>query len=542
MTDAVASTSPRLRLTTVMISLSLLIGAASAWLSRGDMNPDGISYLDLSDRWMSGDLGGVVNGYWSPLYPAVLAAVRFIVRPTAQLEFSAAHAANFVVFVFGLVTFSLFLRELAARSSPEPWRQQALVLWGYGLFLWSSVSQVTLSIVTPDLLVSAFVWLLALLVLKAADDRPLASVALGITCGLAFLAKSVMFPIAFPILCAGLPRRRILRAALLSFMAFVCVAGPWIVSLSRQKGRLTFSDTGRLVFSLYVDDIPYYTHWHGEPAGSGTPVHPTRRIFEHPVVFEFNGPIQATYAPWFDPSYWNEGLRTHFDVRGQVRATIETVKTYYVLFVKTQWAFAGLLILLLLTNWRGESAIRTTGAFRIGVPALLALCLYAVLHVEGRYVGFFMALLFIATLLRVDVERRLLQAVSLVVAISLVVASTVEVIKQYPTRSSLPSEWSIAARLEAQGLRHGDGIASIGTMIVHVWPRLVRGRVVAEVPQGEVTVFWNAAPETRQRVFDALRRAGARVLVATVPDTCSTAAGWTRIPGTSTSYLFLDRR
>ena len=115
-------------------------------------------------------------------------------------------------------------------------------------------------------------------------------------------------------------------------------------------------------------------------------------------------------------------------------------------------------------------------------------------------------------------------------------------IKQYPTRSSLPFEWSIAAGLGAQGLRNGDGVASVGTMIMHVWPRLVRARVVAEVPQGEVTAFWNAAPDTQRRVFDALRGAGAKVLVGTVPDSCSTAAGWTRIPGTSTSYLFLDRR
>src|SRR4051794_15972847 len=168
------------RLVTAMISLSLLIGAVSAWLTRADMNPDGISYLDLSDRWMAGNFGGVVNAYWSPLYPALLAITRFILRPAPRLDFSAAHATNFVVFVIGLMTFSLFLRELLVRSSSEPWRRQALVLWGYGLFLWSSVSQVGLSFVTPDLMVAACVWLLAWLVLKASDDRPLFSIALGI--------------------------------------------------------------------------------------------------------------------------------------------------------------------------------------------------------------------------------------------------------------------------------------------------------------------------------------------------------------------------
>src|SRR5438105_15258896 len=91
------------RLMAALISLSLLIGALSAWLTRADMNPDGISYLDLSDRWMAGDFRGVVNAYWSPLYPALLAVVRFILRPAPRFDFSAAHVTNFVVFVIGLV-------------------------------------------------------------------------------------------------------------------------------------------------------------------------------------------------------------------------------------------------------------------------------------------------------------------------------------------------------------------------------------------------------------------------------------------------------
>jgi hypothetical protein len=314
------------------------------------------------------------------------------------------------------------------------------------------------------------------------------------------------------------------------------VAGPWIGALSRQKGRLTFGDTGKLAYALFVDDIAYYTHWHGVPAGSGTPVHPTRQIFERPAVFEFNGPIQATYPPWFDPSYWNEGMRTHFDLRGHIRSSIETVKTYYVLFSKTQWAFAGLAILLVLTGRRRLPA----DALRIGIPAAAALALYGVLHVEGRYVGPFMVLLFLAMLLSADVDWRVLRGVTAVVVISLLVATIVELMKQYPSRSALPPEWPIAAGLHANGLHDGDGVASVGTIIGSAWPRLARVHVVAEVPSIAVNEFWNAPAETQQHLFDALRRAGARVLVGTVPDTCESTAGWTRIPGTNTSYRFLS--
>lgn len=519
------------------VIVSLVIGAISAWLSRSDMNPDGISYLDLSDCLLAGNFSGIVNGYWGPVYAALLAAVRFFMRPTAQLEFRAVHVANYAAFVIGLITFTLFIRELIGRSSWSPAGRKAVLLWGYALFLWSSITQVTVAVVTPDLLLSALIWLIAFLVLKASDDRPWFSVALGAVCALAFLTKSVMFVASVPFLLAGLPTRRIIRAALLSLLAFLLVAGPWIGALSRQKGRLTFGDTGKLAYALFVNDVAYYTHWHGAPAGSGTPAHPTRQIFDQPAVFEFNGPIQATYPPWFDPSYWNEGMRTHFDLRGHIRSSIETAKTYYVLFSKTQWAFAALAILLVITGRR-----RPPGdALRIGIPALFALALYGVLHVEGRYVGPFMVLLFMSMLASVDVDWRILRAATAIVVVSLLVATIVQLMKQYPARSALPPEWPIAAGLHANGLRDGDGVAGIGTTIGLSWPRLARAHVVAEVPMDSVDAFWNAPPDTQQRVYEAFRRAGATVVVGTVPAQCESGAGWTKIPGTNTSYRFLNR-
>lgn len=525
------------RLISAVFIVSLVIGAISAWLSRSVMNPDGISYLDLSDRLLAGNFSGIVNGYWGPVYTALLAAVRFLMRPTASLEFRAVHVANYAAFIIGLITFTLLIRELISRSSWMPARRKAVILWGYALFLWSSITQVTVAVVTPDLLLSALIWLIAFLVLKASDDRPLFSFALGVACALAFLTKSVMFVASIPFLLCALPTRRMVRAVLLSLLAFAFVAGPWIGALSRQKGRLTFGDTGKLAYALFVDDVAYYTHWHGVPAGSGTPVHPTRRIFDQPAVFEFNGPIQATYPPWFDPSYWNEGMRTHFNLRGHIRASVETAKTYYVLFSKTQWAFAALAILLVITGRR-----RPPGdALRIGIPAIFALALYGLLHVEGRYVGPFMVLLFLSMLISVDVDWRILRAATAVVVISLLVATIVELMKEYPARSSLPAEWPIAAGLHASGLRDGDGVAGIGTTIGLSWPRLARAHVVAEVPMDSVDAFWNAPLDTQQRIYDALRRAGATVVVGTVPAQCASGAGWTKIPGTNTSYYSLNR-
>src|SRR4026209_1598143 len=95
-----------------MVILACLFGAIGAWLMRGAMNPDGISYLDLSDQWLEHPFRGVVNGYWSPAYPLVLALFRFVLRPSPGHEFQVVHLANFAIYLVALLTFSFLVSEL----------------------------------------------------------------------------------------------------------------------------------------------------------------------------------------------------------------------------------------------------------------------------------------------------------------------------------------------------------------------------------------------------------------------------------------------
>jgi hypothetical protein len=106
------------------------------------------------------------------------------------------------------------------------------------------------------------------------------------------------------------------RGLVISTLIFLCTSAPLIWALSRQKGRFTFSDTGRLNYAWSITRHITLRNWHGEVPGSGTPVHPTRQLLLHPPVFEFDGPILGTYPPWTDPSYWNEGLQWHFSLKG----------------------------------------------------------------------------------------------------------------------------------------------------------------------------------------------------------------------------------
>jgi hypothetical protein len=58
--------------TIVTWSIVVLAGAVQAITTRFYVNPDGVSYINLSDAYFRGDWSAGVNSYWSPLYPFLI--------------------------------------------------------------------------------------------------------------------------------------------------------------------------------------------------------------------------------------------------------------------------------------------------------------------------------------------------------------------------------------------------------------------------------------------------------------------------------------
>src|SRR5882672_2481793 len=71
--------------------IAATLGLIQAWVTRFAMNPDGVSYLDIGDRLWGGDGHALLNGYWSPLYGALLGLAMKIVKPSPYWEFPVAH-------------------------------------------------------------------------------------------------------------------------------------------------------------------------------------------------------------------------------------------------------------------------------------------------------------------------------------------------------------------------------------------------------------------------------------------------------------------
>lgn len=569
-----------------------VIGAVYAWASRHAMNSDGICYLDMGDAYLRGDWAMAINAYWSPFYSWLLGLANLVFQPSAFWEFAVAHFVNLAAYLGALGSFDFLLRQLlrygrlraakASASAEAGLPDWAIMAIGYTLFIYFTTAYITLWLVTPDLIVSAMVYLACGLLLRIRLDGPgnANCALLGLVLGVGYLSKAAMFVLAFVFLILGLLAhggrrnvRKSIRYVAVAFSVFLLVSAPLIGALSVRKGRLTFGDSGKLNYAWYVNWVPRYIHWQGDPPGNGAPVHPTRKIFDSPRAYEFGSPIGGTYPAWYDPSYWYDGVRSRVDATELVRVLGINLKIFGQLFVKTQLFLAtGAAILIVI----GRRRSILSGAQDLGVllvPALAGLALYSIATIlqDPRYLAPFLVIfwltIFAATRFRRD--RMLVQAASLVAVsmLALQLASAPPAMHNlYPPASVLRTtavmlvdevrgreaffDYSrqAAEALKQEGIRRGDKVAVIGDSFTQFWARLARVQIVAELPSvaampdvGGDQDFWRADDAVKSKVLEALRRTGARIVVTPADSqdmvTYLGLLGWHPL-GTSNLYAY----
>jgi len=544
----------------------LVLGAVQAWILRYAMISDGISYLDIGDAYFRGDWKAAINAYWSPAYSWCLGLALYLFRPSIWWEFIVVHVVNLAIYVGALFCFRFFLHSVLRSlrdeqstntTSSVPLPESALLRVGYSLFLWCSLILIDLGRVTPDLLVAGIVFLMAGYLVELRRHASYAKFALfGALAGLAYLAKTIMLPVGIGFLVivlfsARIERRRII-GSLISAAVFLTVCSPFIVALSKAKGRLTYGDTGRLAYATMVSPGTPQIHWQGEPAGSGTPVHPTRKILENPPVFEFGEPIRGTYPPWDDPSYFNEGARARFDLRSQIRMLISSTLAYERILNREPGLLAGVLIL---AGMGGLGALRAiAGNWPLLVAAALSLAAYALVLVLDRYIAASMVLLFVALFAGIRLPKgssheSIAKYVAAVVALSVLLTVAVQVGENaYRARmvSADPSskdQVEAALGLKNMGLPAGGKVAVIGYGIVNHWARLGRFRIVAEAPAPgpDVREFWAASPEARNLAYERLKATGAQAVIAWQPPMSALDPRWKKISSTDYYAYFFQK-
>jgi hypothetical protein len=382
---------------------------------------------------------------------------------------------------------------------------------------------------------------------------------LGAVLALGYLAKAAMFPLAFAFLGVSLfsvgNLRRAMPLTLVALVFFLLIGGPLVAALSTVKGRPTFSDTGNLMYAWYVNDIPYH-HWQGEVPGGGTPKHPTRKIFEVPPIYEFGTPIAGTYPVHYDPSYWYEGVDPHFDLKGQIRVLISSAQFYFDLFFRQQGGLLmGILILYGIGRQRGLQLKCILQQWGLAIVALVAFGMYALVHVQSRYIGAFVVLLWADLLAGIRLpnsqeSRRCVALVSAgmllfvlanIAAFNLEGLNTLTVRDKGPgSQEASPPRWpgEVAEELHQLGVRPGDKVAVIGYAFDSYWARLARVKIVAEMLDWQADPFWLGEPSLQSRALQAFANTGAKAVVAERVPAYAHPTHWHRV-GNSNYYIRL---
>lgn len=537
-----------------------------AWhASQGWIYPDTVSYMDMASGAIHGSPAVLLkNAYWSPAYPAIMALVMAVAKPSPAAELNAMYVVHWLIFLVTTACFSLFLgtflQWLRRNSWPELARDatlyKALLCFGYGLFLVSNMNPI-IWYLTPDMLLQGMAYLAAACSIRLflPDSSWKHSAALGLTLGIGYLTKAAMFPVAFMLI--GIlylkPPKDYLgrRHIVIALTCFCLAAAPLVLSLSYEKRRLTFGDSGKLNYAFVITDVGFFSGWVGQRPEYGVPAHAPRAVSLNPMVLEFRSPVRGTLPIWYDPSYWWEGLKIPLDVRRELIGILRPFQLVHSIPMLAL-ALAAALAPLCLLNFRVRKVIREGGVqtwILIVWPAAACL-MYALVLFSFRYVLGYIVLAGIGAValllqpLQSAVRIRALLAAALLLALAGTVRlrPILQEALRPAARVSLPVEedkdnaptsTAIAQGLARLGIRPGDEISVVGHSLDSYYARLAGVRIVAQIWDDPDKIAALDASRVHQ-VLGQLRQIGVKALVSrTAKPGFVNDEGWVAIPNTN---------
>jgi len=532
------------------------------------MNPDGMSYLDMALETLKSGPMNLINGLWSPLYPALISVALSIFHPAPANVFPVVHLTNLFIFVVALLCFTFFVLSWGSvqdRKSANLRENSYLTPFCFGIFFWFTMEFTRPSNERPDLCVNAIVFLAAALCCRmSVSSRWRYFVALGFVLGLGYYAKSSMFPLALILLIivfvlppAGKGTRLKVTAAALTFLI---TSAPLIALVSKRVGHLSIGEAGAINYAMNVNGLPGPPSW---AAGvNGTPEHPPRTILSEPIILEFATPLKGTNPLGYDPSYWFAGARPHFGLHQQWAAIRINLHSYVGFFLEMMPIISGALMLYLVNPLR----------YHPGNPlwwfilwSAAACGMYALVHVEARYVTGFLVVFSLAVYVFVwqNVDEVTRAAVLGTVLFALLIPTAKDIAKAGLERSSDSPEYiRVGEALRVAGIRSGDSLAVAGgstwdsggrtyrvtSAFSAYYARYIGAHVIAaivdaddgkDMPQRQAPKFWHIDAENLAHVKGVLASIGVKAIVALDRPDDSTPADWRQISGTPYSILLL---
>lgn len=271
---------------TVYIVASLCLLPAYVY----QINPDGVSYISIAQKYLAGDFRGSINAYWSPLYSWMLTPFLLVGLPPLL--------ASKVLSVLIAIAAFIAVWKLAENLSLSKDSRTSLSLTLIPIFLFMGFSGIA-----PDFL-STTVVLIYLAHLTKPDylESRFSGAYSGFWGALGYLSKAYVmwfFLIHFLAACSTLfishrtVKRNVVRVAVTGLVTFSVITGVWVALISQKYGKFTTASAGTYNFLVWGP------HWQGPP-GSMRAMQGNQCLPDEGFLLP---PNPTAVSAWEDPTY-----------------------------------------------------------------------------------------------------------------------------------------------------------------------------------------------------------------------------------------------
>lgn len=312
-----------------MIAPAMLLCCLVAWLwpyFQYYIDPDAISYLNITAKYVEGDYQHAINAFWSPM-GCWLTAV--LVKWTHWPLFQSAIIVNTIP-AAGMVIAGQRLFQQFRSSNWECWcfGITSAIFWAYTVYFQSFTDIWQFFFLTVGLLI---------LLRKDFIKKALWWVLLGITGALAFFGKAysfVFFPVMILVVTAitlhaeqNLKLKRLLFISLTGILVMMLCIFPWAYLLHEKYGIWTYSTAGKLNMSWWLTGSQDFKE--GIHALVPPPYKGSLYYFEDPYL------AQGTFTNfWQSPQlFLKQVMRTAYNVIGWTESSNRISAFYFVTWV-----------------------------------------------------------------------------------------------------------------------------------------------------------------------------------------------------------------
>jgi hypothetical protein len=247
---------------------------------------DAALYLGIAEKYVSGDFGNAINGYWGPLLSWLL--IPFLFLGSTHL-----FAINALNWIFGFLTI-VGVWRLSYKFEMDDRIRSLILIPLLPILLFISLIQPM-----DFLLLCILIYYLNIIFRKDYPDRLFNALLCGVLGAFAYFSK----PYGLPFFISHFllintchyfrnsskeHKKNVLRNVLAGFVLFSLLSGIWIALISNKYGHITFSNMGRGVFASLGPGSVHGTLEKGDP-----------------IIIDgfFEPPNETAFVIYEDPSY-----------------------------------------------------------------------------------------------------------------------------------------------------------------------------------------------------------------------------------------------